>query len=533
MGMSGVGEKLEVLLVEDNPGDVRLVKEMLLEAGGNQFALKHVETVDQGLASLAQEDFHIILLDLSLPDGYGLETLQRINNTISRIPIVILTGMDDETTAIKAVQQGAQDYLVKSQMNGVLLVRAIRHAIERKRMAIEKEDLEKQFRQSQKMEAIGRLAGGIAHDFNNLLTVITGNSELSLDELQRDHPLREYLEDIKQASERGAELVRQLLAFSRHQVMEMKIIDFNILLNDLNRMLNRIIGDDVELKTNCNEGLGKVKADEGQIMQVIMNLIVNAKDAMPNGGQLTVETANVILDEIYCATHEGVEPGHYVMLSVSDSGMGMTPEVKERIFDPFFTTKEMGKGTGLGLSTVYGIVKQSGGHIQVYSEVGWGTTFKVYLPRVDELDEADLLKEPFSLPDYPQGSETILLVEDDEKVRRYVQKTLEKYGYKILEAANAEEAIRVMERHLGEKMHLLLTDVVMPGMNGHDCAECLVSFSPEMKVLYMSGYAEGSIVHQGILEPGAIFLQKPFTPEALIFKVRHVLEGGGGEGRKR
>jgi len=522
--MEEVGVPIEVLLVEDNPGDARLVKEMLIEAGGNQFVLKHVEGIGQGLASLAEEDFHIILLDLSLPDGYGLGTLQRIKSAASHIPIVILTGLNDEGIALQAVQEGAQDYLVKGQMNSILLARAIRYAIERKRAVKEKEDLEQQFRQSQKMEAIGRLAGGIAHDFNNLLTVISGNTELSLEELPINHPLREYIKDIKQASERGAELIRQLLAFSRHQIMEMKILDINILLKDLNRMLNRILGDDVELITVFKEDLGKVKADEGQIMQVIMNLTVNAKDAMPNGGKLTIETANVILDETYCETHKEATPGRYVMLSVSDSGVGMTPEVKEQIFDPFFTTKEMGKGTGLGLSTVFGIVKQSGGHIKVHSEMGWGTTFKIYLPRVDELIEVDLLKATSSVSEFLQGSETILLVEDDEKVRRYVHKTLEKYGYKILEAANAEDAISVIERHIGEEIHLLLTDVVMPGMNGRDCAECLVSFFPEMKVLYMSGYAEGSIIHQGILEPGTAFLQKPFTPEALILKVRHMLD---------
>jgi len=524
MGMSGVGERVEVLLVEDNPGDARLVKEMLKEVGANQFVVKHVEGIGQGLTSLAEENFHVILLDLSLPDGYGLSTLQRIKSAVSHIPIVILTGLNDEGVAVQAVQEGAQDYLVKGQMDSTLLARSIRYAIERKRANKEKEDLEQQLRQSQKMEAIGRLAGGIAHDFNNLLTVISGNTALSLDELHKNHPLRGNMEDIKEASERGAELIRQLLAFSRHQIMEMKILDMNILLKDWDRMLNRILGDDVELITVFKEDIGKVKADEGQIMQVIMNLIVNARDAMPCGGKLTVETTNVILDETYCETHKEVAPGHYVMLSVSDSGVGMIPKVKEQIFEPFFTTKEMGRGTGLGLSTVYGIVKQTGGHIQVYSEVGWGTTFKIYLPRVDELIEVDSLKATSSTFEFMQGSETILLVEDDDQVRRYVHKTLEKYGYKILEAANAEDAISVVEKHMGEKIDLLLTDVVMPGMNGRDCAECLVSFFPEMKVLYMSGHAEGSIVHQGILEPGTVFLQKPFTPEALILKVRQMLE---------
>jgi CheY-like chemotaxis protein len=288
-------------------------------------------------------------------------------------------------------------------------------------------------------------------------------------------------------------------------------------------MLNRILGDDVELITVFKEDLGKVKTDEGQFMQVIMNLIVNARDAMPCGGKLTVETTNVILDETYCETHKEVTPGHYVMLSVSDTGVGMMPKVKEQIFEPFFTTKEMGRGTGLGLSTVYGIVKQSEGHIQVYSEVGVGTTFKIYLPRVEEPIEVDSLQAPSSAPEFLQGSETILLVEDDKKVRRYVQKTLDKYGYKTLEAGNAEDAISVVEKHMGEKIHLLLTDVVMPGMNGPDCAKCLVCFFPEMKVLYMSGYAEGSIVRQRILEPGTAFIQKPFSPEALILKVRQTL----------
>jgi two-component system cell cycle sensor histidine kinase/response regulator CckA len=397
----------------------------------------------------------------------------------------------------------------------------IRDITERKRAEQEMKALEEQLRQSQKMEAIGRLAGGIAHDFNNILTIIQGYCQLSLCELKGDHPLRENIEGIKKSTDRAAALIRKILAFSRRQVMEMRVLDLNTLLMDLDKLLRRIIGEDIELVTVLAEDLGRVKVDPGQIEQVILNLAVNAKDAMPNGGKLTIETANAELDEVYARSHVSVAPGHHVMLSVSDTGVGMSPEVKERIFEPFYTTKEKEKGTGLGLSTVYGIVKQSGGNIWVYSEPGQGTTFKIYLPTAEatseEITEKVVKEEP------PRGGETILVVEDEEEVRKLAVQFLQKQGYKVLEATQGMEALLICEQHK-ESIHLLVTDVVMPGMSGRELSERLTSLRPEIKILYMSGHTNSAIFHHGVLEPGVILLQKPFTLEALARKVREVLD---------
>jgi PAS domain S-box-containing protein len=392
---------------------------------------------------------------------------------------------------------------------------------ERKRTEIEMAALQEQLRQSQKMEAIGRLAGGIAHDFNNLLTVIRGYSQLLLVEHKEGTSLEGNIEQIKQAADRAADLTRQLLAFSRRQLMEMRVLDLNTVMRNLDKMLRRVLGEDVKLVTLLAEDLGRVKTDPGQMEQVVMNLAVNARDAMPSGGRLIIETANVELDEAYARAHISVPPGRYVMLSVSDTGVGMIQEVKERVFEPFFTTKEKGKGTGLGLSTVYGIVKQSGGSIWVYSEPGKGTTFKVYLQRVDEpLEE---LREKMVGEDLPRGNETVLLVEDEEKVRKLIVEILGRQGYRVLEASYGDEALLIHEKHDGP-IHLILADVVMPGMNGSELAKRLASLRPETKILYMSGYTDNAIVHHGVLARGVNYIQKPFTMDGLTRKVREVLD---------
>jgi two-component system cell cycle sensor histidine kinase/response regulator CckA len=394
-------------------------------------------------------------------------------------------------------------------------------ALNRKREGKEKESLLEQFRQSQKMEAIGNLGGGIAHDFNNLLTIIKGYGQLSLVELKEGDPLKANIQEIQKATERAAALTRQLLAFSRRQVMKMEVLNLNAVLGDQEKMLRRIIGEDIQLVTLLAEDMGSVKTDPGQIEQVILNLAVNARDAMPSGGKLTIETANVELDQAYARRHVAVEPGRYVMLSVSDTGIGMTPEVRERIFDPFFTTKETGKGTGLGLSTVYGIVKQSGGNIRVYSESGMGTTFKIYLPRVEEpLSE---IERRMIEGELPRGSQTILVAEDEGEVRKLAGLILKNQGYKVLEASNGSEALLICERHK-DSIDLLLTDVVMPGMSGRELANRLACFRQEMKVLYMSGYTGNAIGHHGILEEGIDYIQKPFTVHNLAVKVRKVLD---------
>ena len=382
--------------------------------------------------------------------------------------------------------------------------------------------LQEQLRQSQKMEAIGRLAGGIAHDFNNLLTVINGYSQLSFFELKEGDPLKGNIEEIQKASQRASELTRQLLAFSRRQILEFMVFDLNTILRDLDKMLHRIIGEDIELVYLLSDNLGKIKTDPGQIEQVILNLAINARDAMPSGGKLTIETANVFLNESYTHSHADVKPGPYVMLSVTNTGGGMSQEAKEHIFEPFFTTKEKGMGTGLGLSTVYGIVKQSGGDIWFYSEPGMGTAFKIYLPNVDEIPMK--LKEKEMEEELPLGNETILVVEDELSVRDLAARVLERQGYELLEASNGNEALRLVQDHAGKKIDLLLTDVVMPGMSGSELADRLRSSHAEARVLYMSGYTNNSVVHHGILEPGIYFLQKPFSPEALAQKVREVLD---------
>ncbi len=369
----------------------------------------------------------------------------------------------------------------------------------------ERKQLEEQYRHAQKMEAIGRLAGGVAHDFNNLLTVINGYSDLALHGLSELDPLQKSIREIRKAGERAARLTHQLLAFSRQQILQPEILNLNEVITDISKMLTRLIGEDIELVIVTKAGLGRVKADPGQIEQVVMNLAVNARDAMPQGGKLTIDLANVELDEDFAHRHLRVAPGSYVRLAISDTGVGMDKETLNRIFEPFFTTKEQGKGTGLGLATVYGIINQSGGSVLVYSEPGWGTTFKIYLPQIKEVSQAS----PVSLPRErsSQRGETVLLVEDEPGVRNLVRDTLKEDGYIVLDASNSAEAILLSEQH-PDPIHLLLTDVVMPGVSGRQLAERLLLQRPKLKILYMSGYTDDAILHHGVLEPGVAFLHK-------------------------
>jgi two-component system, cell cycle sensor histidine kinase and response regulator CckA len=385
----------------------------------------------------------------------------------------------------------------------------------------EHRQLENQLRQAQKMEAIGRLAGGVAHDFNNLLTAIFGYVDLLREDLPEGSSARQDAEEIRKAAERAAALTRQLLAFSRQQVLEAVVVNVNDLVEEFDNMMRRLIGEDVELRVALAPALGNVRADPGQLQQVLMNLVVNARDAMPTGGKLLIETANAHLTEDYAELHKPVIPGSYVMLAVSDTGIGMDADTRTRIFEPFFTTKEKGRGTGLGLSTVYGIVKQSGGYIWVYSEPGHGTTFKVYLPRVNA--PARPVAQPREARTLA-GTETILLAEDDEMLRPLARGVLRKLGYIVLEGANAEEALAAAARHDGP-IHLLVADVVMPGASGRELARRLAESRADTKVLYVSGYTDDAIVRHGMLEHGLAFLQKPFTPDALARKVREVLDG--------
>ena len=380
---------------------------------------------------------------------------------------------------------------------------------------------EEQLRQAQKLEAIGQLAGGVAHDFNNLLTAIMGYGQLLTKRLDTHGPARRDVDEILRAADRAASLTRQLLAFSRQQVLEPRVLDLNAAVSDVDKMLRRLVGEDVDLVTAPAADLGRVKVDPGQIEQVLMNLVVNARDAMPQGGKLTIETANVELDASHVQARHEMKPGEYVMLAVSDTGCGMTHEVASRVFEPFFTTKELGKGTGLGLSTVHGIVKQSGGHIELYSEPGQGTTFKVYLPRVQESAEA--LPASHGPISQCEGTETLLLVEDEDTIRRAMRESLELMGYLVLEAKDGSHAITHCERR-GQPIDLLVTDVVMPLMSGPELVQRVMLVRPGLRVLFVSGYADHALVHRGLRTAGSAFLQKPFTPERLARKVRELLD---------
>jgi two-component system cell cycle sensor histidine kinase/response regulator CckA len=385
----------------------------------------------------------------------------------------------------------------------------------------ERRALEKQLSMAAKMEAVGRLSGGIAHDFNNLLGVIIGYSQVLRRKLDPNSPLKEHAEEVEKAAQRAVSLTRQLLAFSRQQILTLAVVDLNTLVSDMQKMLPRLIGEDITIDINLDQTLGRIKADQGQIEQVVMNLAVNARDAMPNGGKLQIETGNREFDEFYCSEHPGAKPGRYVMLSVTDSGDGMTPQTLAHIFEPFFTTKDVGKGTGLGLATVYGIVKQSGGYIWVDSAPGVGSSFQIYLPRVEETVSKAAVEAP---SDNLRGTGTILLVEDADALRKLAHSFLTEHGFQVIVAANGEEALRVAEFH-GQPINLLVTDVVMPGMNGRALADHLLAKQPKLKVLYISGYTDSFIAGHGVLEEGTFLLHKPFTEEVLIRKVRDVLDG--------
>ncbi len=385
----------------------------------------------------------------------------------------------------------------------------------------ERRVLERQLRMAAKMEAIGRLSGGIAHDFNNLLGVIIGYSQVLRRKLGTENPLYEHAEEVEKAGQRAVSLTRQLLAFSRQQILTPVVLDPNALVSDMEKMLPRLLGEDIVVSIHLDPELGRVKADQGQIEQVVMNLAVNARDAMPGGGKLVIATSNVELDQAYARQHPGAKPGRYVMLAVTDSGMGMSSETLAHIFEPFFTTKEVGKGTGLGLATVYGVVKQSGGYVWVDSELGKGASFQIFLPRIEET-VAPTAAGPLQIENL-RGTETVLLVEDADALRKLARSFLLDHGFQVLAASNGEEAVEVARNHAAP-IHLLLTDVVMPGMNGKALADRLLAKSPKLKVVYISGYTDSFIAGHGVLEEGTHLLHKPFTEDALIRKIREVLD---------
>jgi len=474
------------------------------------------DITEKGMSSLRFAMFSILVSSLIvlltiwlLLEWTVLSRVGRLSTSVSEI------GASGDLSARVSMRGKDEVSRLAANINRML------DGLERAELALRQS--EEQLRHSQKMEAVGRLAGGMAHDFNNLLTAITGYCEFLLEELDPADPRRTEVQGIQSAAERAASLIRQLLAFGRRQVLQPKVVNLNAVVADMDNMLRRLIGEDIELVTRLDSALGCVNADPGQIEQVIMNLAVNARDAMSRGGTLAIETTNVDLDETYAHKRVVVKPGSYVMLAVSDTGQGMDQETQAHMFEPFFTTKEKGKGTGLGLSTVYGIVKQSGGYIWVYSEIGHGTTFKIYLPCVEGTAETTETRATLAAAPPQQGSETILIVEDDAKVRTLVHKMLEKNKYTVIEASNGSEALALCEQFKGP-IHLVLTDVVMPQMSGAQLVSRLTAVRPEIKVLYMSGYTDDAIVHHGVLEPGIAFIGKPFNAESLARKVREVLD---------
>jgi two-component system, cell cycle sensor histidine kinase and response regulator CckA len=465
-------------------------------------------------------------LDLILADSHtrqlgALAALEILNESGADVPLIAVSGPAPEESVLEVLKAGAAAYVTRDHLSwlGATVARELSQAEGRR----ERARLEQQFRHAQKMEAVGRLAGGVAHDFNNLLTVITGYADLLLGGGHLQHSQRTALEEIRKAAERGGTLTHQLLAFSRRQPISPKVIQLNTLLLNMEKMLSRLIGEDIELITVPAADPAGVRTDPGQLEQVIMNLVVNARDAMPGGGKLVIETGNVQVDAAYDGPNLDLQPGAYVVLAITDTGMGIDAETSAHLFEPFFTTKAPGKGTGLGLATAYGIIRQSAGAISVYSEPGRGTSVKIYLPAAEAKEAVEAIETPAvgSL----MGTETILVLEDEPRVRKLICAVLHARGYRILEAVRGQEAIRKAGEY-GGRIHLFLTDVIMPEMSGPQTVEQIRAVQPGIKVLYVSGYTDEAILHHGILESGQAFLQKPFLPETLARKVREVLNAG-------
>ncbi|MBL8043189.1 MAG: response regulator [Nitrospira sp.] len=518
-------QPLRLIHLEGNPADAELIDSTLRNAG-IPCQTKRVHTREDFLAALRQGGFSLILADTTVPDFDGAAALDLARALHPDVPFLFVSGMQGEEFAVDMMQRGATDYISKQRLGRLVpsvrrTLRELDERLERKRAEDALRMSEKQLRQAQKMEAVGRLAGGLAHDFNNLLTVIMGHSQVLLDELSVGSPIRAKIEEMQKAGERAANLIRQLMAFSRKQPMEPNVLPLNSVIGNVEGMLRRLIGEDIQLVIRPDPHNGHVKADPGQLEQVLMNLVVNARDAMPNGGLLAIETSQVELARTPMHHLHPLPLGHYVKLTVTDTGCGMNTDVLGHLFEPFFTTKEAHKGTGLGLSTVFGIVTTCGGGIDVWSQVGHGTTFDLYFPRATPQTTATSTDSPQAQPRH--GSETILLVEDDNGVRDLVRRELLKTGYQVIEAKNGVEACLTATQQ-SYHVDLLLTDVVMPGMNGRELAEHLAVIKPNLRVLFMSGYLDDISVNSGMDPHRTTFLQKPFTPDLLLRTVRALLD---------
>jgi len=515
-----MAHKIKVLIVEDNPEDAQLlVRE--LKRSGFDFDWQRVDTEPEYLAKL-NPGLDLILSDYDMPQFSGLRALELLKQQPAlEIPFILVSGTIGEEVAVKAMQQGAADYLLKDRI--VRLGPAVRRALGEIVEHRERRRLEAQFIEAQKMEVVGHLAGGIAHDFNNVLAVIMGYSDLIAQDLGPDHPLQKYNEEVRHAAERAAGLTRQLLIFSRKQAVQAEVLDLNEVVEGMDKMLRRLIDENIEMTVTYGNPIGQIKADSGYVWQILMNLVVNARDAMPDGGKLVIGTSALSLDQAYVETHAGTTPGDYVMMSVRDTGTGMSEEVKAHLFEAFFTTKPAGKGTGLGLVTCQTIIRQCGGHIDVSSELGQGTTFQIYFPRIAQPAHVPVNSAKKTEP-LRRGTETLLVVEDEPSVRHLAQGVLRSQGYEVLTAPNGQDALRVAREHKGQPITLVVTDVIMPRMGGKVMAEWLKTSYPDLKILFTSGYTEDAIAHHGVLDEGVEFLPKPYSPASLARKVRELLD---------
>lgn len=510
---------LHILHLEDDLVDAELVQRTL-KTGGIHCEITRVQCHDSFVAALEQGGIDLILSDFSLPDFDGFSAAKIVRARWPALPLILVSGTLGEDVAIDSLKNGATDYVLKERL--VRLVPAVRRAMQEVKDRDEHQRLEAQIVEAQKMEVVGQLAAGVAHDFNNILAVIMGYSDITLHEAGISDNVRRHVGEIRLAAERAAGLTGQLLVFSRKQKAQPVVLDLNAVIHDMEKMLGRLIDENIELKILPGTSIGRVMADAGRVGQVLMNLAVNARDAMPNGGKLIITTANVTWGEEEAHAQPGTTPGDYVLLSFSDTGMGMSDEVKARMFEPLFTTKPSGKGTGLGLATCHTIVHQSKGHIAVTSELGKGTTFNIYYPQVEQ--PLNVASRSIQTGPLPRGTETLMVVEDEPAVRHLARGVLEALGYQVLSAANGHDALHVVREHSGSPLLLVVTDVIMPLMGGKVMAEWLRITHPELKILFTSGYTDDALTDHGVFEPGIEFMPKPYTPEILARKVREMLD---------